>query len=114
MPGQPQLRVVIVGNREGTNVGGSFAYACEEMGVPAAVQESRRAMEGPAILRRLNWRFRGRRPCRLREFSRGLVSFCREWRPTHLVATGLAPIDRQALRELRPMNIKRLNYLTDD
>ena len=40
---------------------------CEEMGVPAAVQESRRAMEGPAILRRLNWRFRGRRPCRLRD-----------------------------------------------
>ena len=114
MPGRPQLKVIIVGNRAGTNIGGSLEYACKEIGVPVSVWESRCAAEGSAFLRHLNWRFRGRRPSRLGRFSKGLVEFCRAWRPTHLIATGIAPVNKQALHDLGAMNINRLNYLTDD
>jgi len=108
------VKLLIVGNRGGTNVGGCLEKGAEEMGLMVRVLESRLAMEAPAWLRRANWWLRGRRPTRLKQFSQDVVEQCREWKPEVMISTGMAPLIRDALDTLGGMGVKRLNYLTDD
>jgi spore maturation protein CgeB len=108
------VRLLIVGNRGGTNVGGCLEAAGAELGLDVRVLEARRAMEAPAPLRRVNWWLRGRRPTWLRWFGREAVATCRAWRPDGLIATGLAPLDAAALRALGGLGVPRVCYLTDD
>jgi len=39
---------------------------------------------------------------------------CKDWRPTIILATGLAPLDQHILAKLRADETKTVNYLTDD
>ena len=108
------MRVLIVGNRGGTNIGERFEIAARSLQIDVQLSESRLAMEGPAMIQKLNWWFRGRRPTRLLEFGNELVQSCKKFRPHTLLSTGIAPIDKNSLRELKELNIRRINYLTDD
>jgi len=72
------------------------------------------AWQAPAPLRAANWRLRGHRPTHLRAFSQRIVEACRRSQPRWLLATGLAPLDAAALRDIGVLGVTRLNFLTDD
>jgi spore maturation protein CgeB len=108
------MKVLIVGNRDGTNVGGALERAAAKMNVEVRTLESRLAMQAPQWLRRANWWLRGRRPTRLRAFSDLVAEQCHAWRPDCLLCVGIAPVDRRALNAIGRLGIPRLDYLTDD
>ena len=108
------LRLLIIGNRSGSNVGGSFARACDEIGVSFSQIESEGAMRGPALPRRLLWHFWDHKPIRLEEFSAEVVEFCRTRRPSVILSTGIAPLTAEALGRIKKLGCYCTNYLTDD
>lgn len=107
-------RLLIVGNDGGTNIGASLHRAAQAMGVVSELSDCRRAYEGPRVVGRFNWWLRDRRPTRLTAYSREVVEHCRRFQPAMMLATGLAPLTREALDEIRGMGIATANYLTDD
>src|SRR5881409_2830225 len=107
-------RMLIVGNRGGTNVGECFERAANAQGLDVRLIESRHAMDAPVWLRRLNWHLRGHRPTKLGAFSEAVYQQCTVWRPDVLLTTGLAPLHQRALMGIRSLGIVTLNYLTDD
>src|SRR5207249_3882693 len=107
-------RILIVGNRGGTNIGECFERAAISFGLEVCLLESRRAMDAPSWLRRLNWHLRGHRPTKLGVFSEAVYQQCSAWRPDALLTTGLAPLHQRALERIRSLGILTLNYLTDD
>lgn len=109
-----QNKLLIVGNDGGTNIGGSFLRGALQLGLDAHLISMQAAMDAPAWLRRFNWRVRGRRPTWLKRFSKRVVEEIRESRPAWLLATGLAPLTREALKEIGSLGVRRLNFLTDD
>jgi len=107
-------RVTIVGNRGGTNIGGSFERAARVIGLDFQVIEPRRAMQGPAWLRRFNWHFRAKRPTWLNSFSKQVVESCTRHESEVVVVTGISALNADALAKLNQAGIKVANYLTDD
>ena len=106
--------LVIVGNRGGSNIGGSFARACEFGGTSFQQIESRLAFEGPVLLRRARWHLWGHTPLRLERFSTDVVHTCRGRRPRLLLSVGIAPLEKSALEEIGSLGCLRAIYLTDD
>ena len=107
-------RLVIVGNDGGTNVGASLLRAAQTAGMAATLVDARRAYTASRTRARVDWWLRGRRPSRLRAFSREVAAACATHRPAYLLSTGLAPIERFVLDELRANGVTTINYLTDD
>jgi spore maturation protein CgeB len=107
-------RVTIIGNRGGTNIGGSFERAAEQLGLDLQVIEPREAMDATSWLRRFNWYFRGRRPTWLNRFSTQVVESCTRHKSEVVVVTGIAGLNADALRHLTKTDVKVANYLTDD
>ncbi len=108
------MKLLIVGNRGGSNIGGSLERAAMEMGIKVEMLESKEAMRAPALVRAVNWHLRGHRPSGLAEFGRKAVEICRRWRPNILISTGLAPLEASALGAIVREGIRVVNYLTDD
>jgi hypothetical protein len=108
------VRLLIVGFRGGTHIGGSLARAAERLGVEHKFLDASRAFAGPRLLRLVSWRLRGHRPPALRSLSREVESVCARWRPRWLLTTGLAPVDDAALAAIGRLGVRRLNFLTDD
>lgn len=106
--------MVLVGNPEEFHVGAHLRRAALALGFCVQLCDVREAFGGRRWLRQVNWRFRGHRPTRLRDFSRYVVETCRNFEPEYLIATGLAPIDISSLSEIGHMNVRRANFLTDD
>jgi spore maturation protein CgeB len=106
--------VVIVGNEGGTNVGASLLRAARALHVPATLVNAYDAYAGSAVMRRVSWWLRGRRPSQLTSFSHRVVEVCREVRPKWLLTTGLAPVQREALDEITRLGVETISYLTDD
>lgn len=113
-PAEDAPRVLIVGDRGGSCIGGALERGARNLLLSIELRESREAMQGSALRRRLKWHLMQRTPSRLREFSRQVVRDCRAKGPDVLLTTGLAPIDAAALREIGAMGVRRVNYLTDD
>jgi spore maturation protein CgeB len=107
-------KLVVVGNSDAAHVGAHLYNAAAALGYSATRAESEAAFSANRLTRMINWHFRGRRPTRLREFSRNLVDVCRTERARWVLTTGLAPVDDAALQQIGALGITRLNYLTDD
>jgi spore maturation protein CgeB len=107
-------RLVIVGNGDPAHVGAHLRRAAEAQGFPTAFCDVREAYEAPRWIARANWWLRGRRPSRLRRFSQRVLETCRAFRPTRVICTGIAPVDRSTLHALGTLGIDRVCYLTDD
>jgi spore maturation protein CgeB len=107
-------RVTIVGNRGGTNIGGSFERAARIAGLDLQVIEPRQAMEAPRWLRRFNWYFRGKRPTWLNSFSNQVVQSCARHKSEVVVVTGISGLNADALAQLSKTGVRVANYLTDD
>jgi spore maturation protein CgeB len=112
--GSHELRLLLVGNPEPTHVGGHLLDAAHELGITTAVCDINEAWTGPGILRRLSWWLRDRKPPRFRSFNRFVQEQCRQFRPSCLLVTGLAPLARHTLEIAGALGPYRVNYLTDD
>lgn len=108
------MRLLIVGNRGGTNIGGSFERAATGLGFEARLVESRLAIEASWWVQKLNWWFLGRRPAHLGQFGQSVLEICRQFQPACLVATGMAPLKKEILEEIKRLGTHTMNYLTDD
>ncbi len=106
--------LVLVGHSGEVHVGAHFVSAARELGFPHVLCDVAGAFAGSAWSAKLNWRLRGHRPTRLREFGRQVIQVCREVRPAWLLSTGIAPLDAPTLRDLGAIGVKRLNFSTDD
>lgn len=103
-----------MGNPDIVHVGAHLYHAAESCGCGVALLNSEDAFQGPALIAKLNWWIRGRRPTRLRAFSANVLRACLEFRPDWLLSTGIAPIAEEALQSIGALGIRRMNYLTDD
>lgn len=104
----------MIGNRGGTNIGGSFERAALAAELDVQVIEPREAMEAPTWLRRFNWHLRGHRPTWLNQFSSRAVEFCLRHESEAVVVTGIAGLSADALKQLSKAGVRVANYLTDD
>jgi len=107
-------RIVIVGNDDITHIGHHFFKAAQALGLETKICDVKKAFRGTWILCKINWWLFEHRPVYLREFSEEIINVCRQFRTNKLVSIGIAPIDFQALNELKSMGVRRLNYLTDN
>lgn len=106
--------LVIIGNPNPTHVGAHFVNAAKTLGVSVRLCDSGVAFDAFWPVVKLNWWLRGHRPPRLRQFSRQVLETCESTKPTWILLTGLAPVDRTVLEKIGSMGIARLIYLTDD
>jgi hypothetical protein len=110
----PAPSVLLVANPEVIHVGGHLVAAAHALGVPIELVDSRGAFGGPRWRQKIDWWMRGHRPAQLTDFSARVVAAVRRVRPTHVITTGLAPLDARSLRAIGSLGARRLNYLTDD
>ena len=108
------MKILIIGNRAGTHIGGCFEKAALELNHDVQVLESHVAMAAPFWMRRYYWWFRGKRPAKLLEFGQAVLAVCQKWKPDYILATGIAPLDQAILKKLGALGTYRINYLTDD
>ncbi len=106
--------VVLVANPEVIHVGGHLMTAAKTLGIHVELLDSRQAFEGPRWRQKIDWWMRGHRPARLADFSRRVLDAVQRTQPTHVITTGLAPLDARSLRAIGDLGARRLNYLTDD
>jgi glycosyltransferase involved in cell wall biosynthesis len=107
-------RLLLVGNLGGTNIGASLWTAAGGLGIDSQFCDAHQAAAAPRWLRSAFWHLGGHRPVHLRRFSRTVLAACHAFRPTWLLATGIAPLEAACLRAARQLGIRVLNYLTDD
>ena len=112
--GDKNMKLFILGGRGGTNVGESFYRAALSLNIQSKYFDVSAAFEGNQIIRYLARRLSDGKPMKLQEFSQNLVIQSRKNTPEFIITTGLAPVNEQALKEIGKMNVKRINYLTDD
>jgi spore maturation protein CgeB len=105
---------MIVGNDEETHIGHHFKKAARELGLNVVFCDVKEATKGSVWLQRLKWRFFDRQPLYLNRFSRFVVDNCKKKQVQAILATGIAPLNYLALKEIGDLKIKRINYLTDD
>lgn len=108
------MRLLIIGNRGGSNIGESLERAAIAEGHDVTLLAASDAMKGPATLRRLRWHLLGRTPLRLEAFSKQVVACCSTWHPEVVLCTGFAPVNASALKTIGSLGIRRLVFLTDD
>jgi spore maturation protein CgeB len=106
--------LVLVGNPDPIHVGAHFNHGAKALGIEVVMCNVTEAYDGSSWQNRINWWLRGRRPTRLEAFSAKVLETCRDLRPKWLVATGIAPLEEAALKEIGRLHVRRLNYLTDD
>jgi spore maturation protein CgeB len=107
-------RVLIVGNPDPVHIGAHLLRAANKIGLQVKIIDTNLAFKAPWPIKKYNWWLRGHHPTNLRKFSQKAIETCQEFKPKWLLSTGLAPLDRFALEEIGSLQIKRLNYLTDD
>lgn len=107
-------KLLIVGNFGKTHLGGSFLRAAQELGYNVNTANARNAYDAGKLRSHFSWRIMGKRPPRLGEFSRSVLSMCQEQRPQILLSTGMAPILADDLRAIRAMGTIAVDFLTDD
>jgi spore maturation protein CgeB len=107
-------RIVVVGNPNTIHIGAHLDQAARNLKLTVRFCDTTKAFGGPFWLAKLNWQLRGHRPVRLREFGEQVVYACKEFHPTWMLSTGLAPVDQSALAEIGLLGVRRVNFLTDD
>jgi spore maturation protein CgeB len=107
-------RILLVGNRTPEHVGAQLEAAAADLRLPVRFVNMQDAFDERRWRQRFNWRFRGRRPNRLEEFSETVVTATREFQPSCLISTGFAPVVSTALRAIGEQGVTRINFLTDD
>lgn len=108
------IRVLIAGLAGPSDVGTHLLHAATGSGIDVHLVDYQPAFAGSSIARGVSWRFLGRRPPRLGRFQEEILDACAHRRPTHIIATGTAPLTAASLNRLGAIDIKRIIFLTDD
>lgn len=106
--------LVLVGNPGPEHVGNHLRNAAETLNMPVRLCNSDQAYRGWPPVAKFNWWLRSHRPTRLNAFGRDVIRECAETRAGFLLATGLAPLDAEALHSAGRSAVVRMNFLTDD
>ncbi|MEO8481900.1 MAG: glycosyltransferase [Acidobacteriota bacterium] len=106
--------IVLVADTGPMQLGSHLVEAVSTLGLTVTPLDTREAFDGPAVLRTASWRLAGHRPLRLANFSARVLEVVRRERPSIVLATGLAPLQADVLREIGTLGAKRINFLTDD
>ena len=106
------MKILFVGNPGGTNVADSLLFAARELGHEASLVPANDAFRTSDLRRRISWHLLGHKPPRLAAFSARVLSDAEAFQPDVMIATGLAPISDDVLKQLT--GIKRVVFLTDD
>jgi len=107
-------RLLIVGRRGGTHVGGSLERSGHSLALNTDLLEINDAMRGSRFLNRLTWRYLDHKPLHWTSFGQRVIEMCERWRPDVLLVTGIAPVNVNTLMRIKKLGIRRCNYLTDD
>jgi len=107
-------RIAVLGMGGNEYLAGSLMRAAERLGLQAVMFDAMEAWRGRRLMRAFNWRFRDRRPLAGPSYFSDLRDRLARNGTEVLIATGLVPLDRGLLRELRAIGITTVNYSTDD
>ena len=109
-----KAKLLLVGVQGEEHIGTHLRHAADGVGLPTLFCDMAGASGERTWLNRVRWRMNGHRPARMRQFGEQVVQACRESGARRLLATGLAPLEEEVLREIGRLGIDRINYLTDD
>ena len=107
-------RIVFVAYDAEGHVGQHLIEAATKMRMPYRVMSPALAFDASWLVSKVNWHLRGHRPASLEQFGARAVELCDVFNATHLIATGIAPMPRFALQQLRANGVRCINWLTDD
>jgi hypothetical protein len=107
-------RLLLVANPGAEHVGAHLLSAARSMNLEVRLHDVIEAFGGPRWKTSINWWLRGRLPPRLDAFSAAVLESCREFRPSWMLSTGIAPLTPATIEEMRRMGIASFNFLTDD
>lgn len=108
------IDLLIVGPAGGTHIAGSFARAAGELGLRFHMQDTSPAYDGPGMVRSLVWRWGGRKPFRLKQFSDRIGRVAAEEPARRIVSIGQSPLTADTLAAARARGTACLLYSTDD
>jgi spore maturation protein CgeB len=108
------LKLLIIGNEGGTNIGASLLRGARHVGIETALLSSEKAWRGNRVVRSVSWHLLRHKPPHLAAFSREIVDTAVKGRFDAVLFTGIAPCDRAHVEELRTHGIPTADYLTDD
>ena len=112
-PAQSTVKLALVGHSGGSHLGGSFARAAADLGLPLVFFDMAAAYRGPRLATALSWRLADRRPLRLHRFSASTVEQCARESPDILIAMGAA-LSQRAVRKLKALGIRCIAFCSDD
>jgi hypothetical protein len=107
-------RLLLIGGTGGTNIGESLRRGAHALQIDATLLDMADAYRAPWVIARANWWLRQHRPTWLGTFSQRVVAECRQIKPSWLLGTGAAPVDRRALEAIAAMGVQTIAFLTDD
>jgi spore maturation protein CgeB len=107
-------RPLLVANLAPEHLGAHLLSGGRNSGIECATADMREAWAGPSWLRRFCHHALGRRPSALGAFSAHVLASCRAVPPSVLLSTGVAPLHASALRSIRTLGVRCVNFLTDD
>lgn len=109
-----RLDLVILGPLGNTHIASCFDRAARKLGLRCEAIDVGPAYSGNRIARSLLWRFGGRRPIRLNQFSSHIFGRLEVQRPQVLITVGQSALNARTLRSLRSLGVRCLNFSTDD
>ncbi len=107
-------RLVLIGINQPTHVGRHLFRAACSLGWDVEVRDIGPAYDVPRWVRRVFWHLLGKRPPKLRAYSRSVLQHCLSFRPDLVLGTGIVPVAAPELLCLRQTGIPVANFLVDD
>ncbi|MBV6501863.1 MAG: hypothetical protein CJBNEKGG_04393 [Prosthecobacter sp.] len=107
-------RLLIIGINRPTHVGRHLYRAAASLGWDVETSDIGPAYEAPVWIRRAFWHLLGRRPPRLKTYSRNLLRHCQRFSPELVLGTGIVPVTAMELAAMKRMKIPVANFLVDD
>src|SRR3989338_2290347 len=108
------LKILIVGNPDPNHIGRHFYSAAKEINLDVLLSDSSKAYSASWFMAKFYWWVRKRYPPLLKKYSQEVLNLCRAYQPHFLLSTGIAPIQYSVLEKIGKLNIKKINYLTDN
>jgi spore maturation protein CgeB len=108
------MRVLIVAFDAPGHMGPYLVSAARTLGLEYDFLDAGKADASHRLVRSFHWRLRGKRPAHLATFGAEVLSSCEASRPSMVLTTGRAPLERSHLEQIRSRGIKIINYSTDD
>lgn len=107
-------RLLIVGFAQPGHMGSYLAAAASRLALDWNIVDAARADARTWLVRAFYWRLRDKRPAGLRRFGAEVIDICIARKPDVVLTTGHAPLARNHIERLRGLEIRTINYSTDD